>query len=61
MDEYNNHVKNMAKSHHNNSYGNSHYAGYRPDSHANNSLSGNDSIVFIIDIINFYLNYLIGA
>jgi len=51
MDEYNNHVKNMAKSHNNsNNYGNSHFGGYRGDSHANNSLSANDSIVIIIFI-----------
>jgi hypothetical protein len=48
MDEYNNNVKNMAKNHHNNSSnfgGNSHYGGYRQETHANNSLSHSDSVV----------------
>ena len=50
MDEYNNNVKNMAKTHTNNTnnFGNhhSHYGGgYRQDTHVNNSLSQSDSIV----------------
>ena len=67
MDEYNNNVKNMAKTHINNTnnFGNhhSHYGGgYRQDTHVNNSLSQSDSIVifnyFILLIIpRFYLLY----
>lgn len=61
MDDYNNSVKNMAKTHHNNTGnfgGNSNYGGYRQDTHVNNSLSHSDSIVnFTYKYFRFLIPY----